>query len=154
MQHDHVDVVFAHRPDYNTSIEETCRAFDWIIRKGLAHYWGTSEWAPADITEALAVCSRLDLVKPVVEQPQYNLLNRSKFEIEFKRLFERTGMGSTIWSPLCGGFLTGKYSNGEAKEGSRFSTEFFKKRFDELVQGGGDKEATLKKLRLFDDYAK
>jgi len=111
-------------------MEETVKAFDWIIRHGYAHYWGTSEWDPADIREAISICERLKLVKPVVEQPQYNLLNRTRFECEYGRLFEKTGYGTTIWSPLCGGLLTGKYLSGEAKEGSRYSTEMFKKKFD------------------------
>jgi aryl-alcohol dehydrogenase-like predicted oxidoreductase len=110
-------------------MEETVRGFDWIVRHGYAHYWGTSEWDPADIREAISICERLKLVKPVVEQPQYNLLNRTRFECEYGRLFEKTGYGSTIWSPLCGGLLTGRYLSGEAKEG-RYSTEMFKKKLD------------------------
>ena len=108
----HVDILFAHRPFYDVPMEETCRAFDWVIRKGFAHYWGTSEWDAADIAEANAVCDRLGLVKPVVEQPQYNLVSRERFEIEYERLFKTTGMGTTIWSPLAGGLLTGRYNDG------------------------------------------
>lgn len=152
LKHDHVDIVFAHRPDYSTSMEEICRAFDWIIRKGLAHYWGTSEWNSEDIREAYAVCSRLGLVKPVVEQPQYNALVREKFEIEYKGLFEKNRMGTTIWSPLCGGLLTGKYSSGDIKEGRYTSSEpLFKGIFNRL---GGNSEATFKKLQAFDEVAK
>lgn len=109
---DHVDIVFAHRPFYDVPMEEVCRAFDWVIRRGLAHYWGTSEWDPADISEANAVCARLNLIAPVVEQPQYNLIHRERFEIEYDRLFTTTGMGTTIWSPLAGGLLTGRYNKG------------------------------------------
>lgn len=78
LQLDYVDIVFCHRPDYETPMEETCRAFDWIIRKGLAYYWGTSEWNAEDIAEAHAVCEKYGLVKPVAEQPEYNLFNRNK----------------------------------------------------------------------------
>ena len=107
-----MDIVFAHRPFYDTPMEEICRAFDWVIRKGLAHYWGTSEWDAGDIAEAHAACEKLDLIKPVVEQPQYNLIARERFEIEYARLFKNNKMGTTIWSPLAGGLLTGRYNNG------------------------------------------
>jgi len=75
---DYVDVVYCHRPDYETPMEETCRAFDWLIRKGYAFYWGTSEWSSEDIAQAHMVCDKLGLIKPVVEQPQYNLFVRDK----------------------------------------------------------------------------
>ncbi|CAN5951084.1 unnamed protein product [Sphagnum jensenii] len=107
-----------------------------------------------DIREAFAICDRLNLIKPVVEQPQYNLLSRQRFECEYSRLFETTGYGTTIWSPLAGGLLTDKYISGTATSG-RYSTDLFnfKKRFDELVVGG-DSSDYLKKLKKFDELAK
>lgn len=76
LDHDHVDIVFCHRPDESVPMEEICRAFDWVIRKGLAYYWGTSEWCQDHIAEAHMVCEKYGLIKPVVEQPQYNILAR------------------------------------------------------------------------------
>jgi aryl-alcohol dehydrogenase-like predicted oxidoreductase len=102
----------------------------------------------------MAICERFGLMKPVVEQPQYNLLNRQRFECEYSRLFEKTGYGTTIWSPLAGGLLTDKYLSGKATEG-RYSTDLlnFKKRFEDLV-AGGDSTDYLNKLRKFDELAK
>lgn len=118
---DYVDVLFCHRPDPETPMEETCRAFDWVIRKGLAFYWGTSEWNEYEIAEAHMICDKYGLIKPVVEQPEYNLYNRSKMEIKFKKLFEKKLLGTTTWSPLLSGILTGKYNQG-MPEGARFDT--------------------------------
>lgn len=94
-----MDIVFAHRFDLHTPVEEVCRAFDWCVRHGLAHYWGTSEWSAQQITEAIGVCERLNLTKPCVEQPQYNMVVRDRFEWEYESVFAN-GYGSTIWSPL------------------------------------------------------
>jgi aryl-alcohol dehydrogenase-like predicted oxidoreductase len=117
---DYVDVVFCHRPDYDTPMEETCRAFDWLIRRGYAFYWGTSEWTAADIAEAHMVCEKYGLVKPIVEQPEYNLFIREKMEFGYRHLFEDKKLGTTVWSPLASGFLTGKYNDG-IPEDSRFA---------------------------------
>jgi len=119
LQLDYVDVVFAHRHDPYTPIEEICRAFDFVIKQGLAFYWGTSEWDPSQIMEAHAVCEKLNLIKPIVEQPQYNMLVRDKLERDYVHIFKKTKMGTTIWSPLFSGVLTGKYIN-ETPKGSRF----------------------------------
>ena len=100
MQLDYVDVVFCHRPDYETPLEETCRAMHWIIEQGKAFYWGTSEWPADHIARAIGICERLGLHKPIVEQPQYNLFVRDRFEKEYRRLFAEYKMGTTIWSPL------------------------------------------------------
>ena len=100
-------------------MEETCRAFDWVVRKGYAHYWGTSEWNAEDIAEAHLVCEKYNLVKPVVEQPEYNLYSREKMEFRYRHLFEDKLLGTTVWSPLASGLLTGKYNNG-IPEDSRF----------------------------------
>lgn len=118
LQLEYVDVVFCHRPDARTPLEETCRAMNWVIEKGLAFYWGTSDWSAAEIIEAYGVCDRLNLIRPICEQPQYNLFVREKFESEYTILFSKYKMGTTIWSPLMSGFLTGKYIN-EIPKGSR-----------------------------------
>lgn len=120
MQHDYVDIVYCHRPDPETPIEETVLAMDYIIRNGLALYWGTSEWSAEQIMSAHNACDKLNCIPPVVEQPQYNMLERNKVENEFSPLYEeKYGMGLTTFSPLASGLLTGKYNNGIPK-GSRF----------------------------------
>jgi len=121
MQLDYVDVVFCHRHDHETPIEEIVKGMNWLIQNNKAFYWGTSEWSSEAIQEAYTACDRLNLIKPVVEQPQYSLLWRDRFEVEYGHLFDKYKMGSTIWSPLAGGLLSGKYNHGEATEG-RFST--------------------------------
>ncbi|KAF3006655.1 hypothetical protein E8E13_008232 [Curvularia kusanoi] len=114
LQLSYVDIVYAHRPDRHTPIEETVRAFNFLINSGKALYWGTSEWLPSEIEEAWAVADKLGLIGPVVEQPGYSLLRREKVDDEFKnaKLFERRGLGLTVFSPLAGGLLTGKYIDG------------------------------------------
>lgn len=119
MQHNYVDLVYCHRPDPETPIEETVLAMDYIIRNGLALYWGTSEWSAEQIISAHKACEDFNCVPPVVEQPQYNMLERNKVENEFLPLYENYGMGLTTFSPLASGLLTGKYNNGIPK-GSRF----------------------------------
>jgi len=109
---DHVDVVYAHRPDPNTPIEETVWAFHDIISRGKALYWGTSEWSADEIRAAWNVAERHHLHKPVTEQPQYSLLHRRRVENEYARLYEDIGLGLTTWSPLGGGLLSGKYLDG------------------------------------------
>lgn len=114
LQLSYVDILYAHRPDRHTPIEETVRAFNHLIATGQALYWGTSEWLAIEIEEACGVAERLGLVGPVVEQPGYNLLRRDKVEREFQDagLYTRRGLGLTIFSPLQGGVLTGKYLGG------------------------------------------
>jgi aryl-alcohol dehydrogenase-like predicted oxidoreductase len=115
----YVDVIYAHRPDFYTPLEEQVRAFNWLIDQGLALYWGTSEW-PADmIEEACQIAERLGMHAPVTEQPQYNMLVRNRFEKEYKPLFEFRGLGTTIWGANCMGILTGKYNDGKTPAGSR-----------------------------------
>lgn len=121
LQLDYVDVFFCHRPDFETPLEETCRAMNWVIEQGLAYYWGTSEWSAERIKEAFGICDRLGLIRPVVEQPQYNMFNRERFEVEYGDLFDNNRHGSTIWSPLAGGMLTGKYVD-SIPEDSRAAT--------------------------------
>ncbi|MFP5225223.1 MAG: potassium channel beta subunit family protein [Actinomycetota bacterium] len=117
-EHDFVDIVYCHRPDPSTPIEETVWALSDIISSGRALYWGTSEWSAAEIREAHRVAAEHHLRAPIVEQPQYNLLWRDRVEKEYKPLYEEHGMGTTIWSPLSSGLLTGKYLDG-VPEGSR-----------------------------------
>jgi len=108
---DYVDIVFAHRSDPYTPMEETVRAFNWIIDQGYAFYWGTSEWSSEDIRHASEIAERLNLIGPCAEQPQYNMLHRTRFEVEYARLYESPlQYGTTIWSPLASGVLSGKYS--------------------------------------------
>ena len=115
---DYVDLAYCHRPDPNTPIEETVWAMHDMIERGHALYWGTSEWSAQEIRAAWEIAERHHLRKPVVEQPQYNLVHRERVEQEYARLYEDIGLGTTIWSPLASGLLTGKYLHG-IPEGSR-----------------------------------
>ncbi|MBN2385792.1 MAG: aldo/keto reductase [Anaerolineales bacterium] len=112
LQLDYVDLVYCHRADANTPIEETVWAMHDIIQQGKALYWGTSEWSADQIAEAWRIADRRNLHKPVVEQPQYNMFHRDKVEREFARLYRDYGLGLTTWSPLASGLLTGKYNEG------------------------------------------
>lgn len=109
---EYVDLIFCHRPDPNTPIEETVFAMDDIIRQGKALYWGTSEWSADEIRAAWEIAERHHLHKPQMEQPQYNMFHRDRVEKEYARLYGDIGLGLTIWSPLASGLLTGKYNNG------------------------------------------
>ncbi len=122
LQLDFVDLVYCHRPDPLTPIEETVRAMSDMITQGKALYWGTSEWSAADIRAAWEIAERHHLHKPVMEQPQYHLFHRKRVEQEYARLYEDLGLGLTTWSPLASGLLTGKYRQG-IPEGSRGSLE-------------------------------
>ena len=119
---DFIDLVYCHRPDPLTPIEETVRAMSDMISQGKALYWGTSEWSADEIRAAWTIADRQHLHKPVREQPQYHLVHRKRVEQEYKRLIEDTGLGLTTWSPLASGLLTGKYRNG-VPPGSRGSLE-------------------------------
>jgi voltage-dependent potassium channel beta subunit len=112
LQLDYVDLVFCHRPDPETPVEETVWAMHDIIHAGKAHYWGTSEWSAAEIMTAWQIAERHHLAKPVMEQPQYNLFHRDRVETEYARLYQDIGLGLTTWSPLASGLLTGKYNDG------------------------------------------
>jgi voltage-dependent potassium channel beta subunit len=112
LQMDYVDLIFCHRPDPNTPIEETVRAMDILIKQGKAFYWGTSEWSAAEIMRADAVARQYGLTPPTMEQPQYNMFHRERFEREYAPLYKELGYGTTIWSPLASGLLTGKYNDG------------------------------------------
>jgi voltage-dependent potassium channel beta subunit len=123
LQLDYVDLLFAHRPDPETPIEETVFAFNQVIREGKAFYWGTSEWSAAEIMRATDFARRNSLRPPSMEQPQYNLFHRRRFEKEYAPLYSELGYGTTTWSPLYGGMLTGKYNEGEIPKGSRADLE-------------------------------
>lgn len=122
MQTDYVDLLFCHRPDKHTPIEETVRAMNQVIRSGKAFYWGTSQWTAEQIREAWHIARREHLRPPLMDQPQYNMFNREKVEREFYNLYRDIGLGTTIWSPLASGLLTGKYNKG-IPEDSRLSLE-------------------------------
>jgi len=128
LQLDYVDLVYCHRPDPETPIEETVWAMSDIVGSGKALYWGTSEWSAQEIRAAWEIAERHHLRKPVVEQPEYNLFNRTKVETEYARLYEDIGLGLTTWSPLASGLLTGKYQDG-IPEGSRGENVEFLREF-------------------------
>ena len=120
LQTDYVDLVFCHRPDLYTPIEETVWAMNLLIQQGKALYWGTSEWSAERIREAYDFARREHLIPPVMEQPEYNMLTRERVEVEYERLYSDLGLGTTIWSPLASGVLTGKYNDG-IPDGSRLA---------------------------------
>ena len=124
LQIDYLDLYFCHRPDPNTPIEETVRAMSDLIRQGKVLYWGTSEWSAAEITEAHQVARELLLVPSTMEQPQYNMFHREKVEREFAPLYREFGLGTTVWSPLASGLLTGKYNEGDPG-GTRISMPMY-----------------------------
>ena len=124
LQLDYIDLVFCHRADPHTPIEETVWAMHQMIERGLALYWGTSEWSADEIRAAWSIAERHGLAKPVMEQPQYNLLHRKRVEQEYARLVEDIGLGLTTWSPLASGLLTGKYRGG-IPTGSRGAVESY-----------------------------
>jgi len=124
LQVDYLDMFFCHRPDKNTPIEETVWAMNHLIQQGKVLYWGTSEWSGVEIMEAHRVADKLRLIAPTMEQPQYNMFEREKIDKEYLDIFRTVGMGTTIWSPLAAGLLSGKYNDGIPK-GSRFALEGF-----------------------------
>lgn len=148
LQMDYVDVIFAHRYDDNTPLEEVVRAFSWVIDKGYAFYWGTSEWTADQITDAIQYARANGLHEPITEQPQYNMLVRERFEKEYETLFSKYGYGTTVWSPLGQGFLTGRYNNGDIPEGRFTNSEFAG--FKDWILGQyfqpHTKDATIQKL--------
>ena len=124
LQTDYLDLYYCHRPDKNTPIEEVVQTMNTLIQQGKILYWGTSEWSGVEIMEAHRIAAAHHLIGPSVEQPQYNLFEREKMENEYLEIFKNLGMGTTIWSPLASGLLTGKYNDG-IPEGSRFQIEGF-----------------------------
>lgn len=147
LQTPYVDVVFAHRPDVGTPLLEIVEGFTQAIRNlSLAYYWGTSEWSAQQIAEATRLAEKHNLIAPVAEQPQYNAFHRERFEVEFKPLFDQFNYGTTIWSPLASGLLTGKYNDG-IPEDSRFATNpaFFENTVKSLQTEEG--KAKIEKVR-------
>ena len=144
LQLDYVDLVFCHRGDPNTPIEETVRAMSDMITQGKAMYWGTSEWNADDIRAAYEIAERHHLHKPVMEQPQYNLFAREKVEKEFARLYGDIGLGLTTWSPLGSGLLTGKYKDGIPAD-SRAALKGYEWIAERVTDAG--KVAQVEKLR-------
>jgi len=126
LQLDYVDLVFCHRPDPLTPMEEIVRAMNHVIDRGYAFYWGTSEWSAQQLTEAMTCADRLGLIRPVMDQPQYNLFVRQKVEVDYLPVYKNFGLGLTTWSPLASGILTGKYSNQQIPEGSRLGLAEYK----------------------------
>ena len=112
LQVDYLDLYFCHRPDPETPIEETVRAMSELVYRGHVLYWGTSEWSAQQLMEAYAAARQFNLIPPSMEQPQYNMFHRQRFEVEYGRLYDAIGLGTTIWSPLASGLLTGKYNDG------------------------------------------
>jgi len=149
LQQPYVDVVFAHRHDAATPMKEIVEGFTQVIRDlNLAYYWGTSEWSAQQITEATEIAEKYNLIAPIAEQPQYNAFHRERFEIEYGPLYKNYQYGSTIWSPLASGVLTGKYNDG-VPEDSRFASN--KQVFEDTIKKlkspeGQAKIAKVKKL--------
>lgn len=147
LQVDYLDLYFCHRPDPDTPIEETVRAMNTLIEQGKVLYWGTSEWSAREIQEAKGTAERLGLIGPTMEQPQYNLLHRDKVENEFSPLYSSAqGLGTTIWSPLASGLLTGKYNDG-VPEDSRLAHESMKWLREMMQKDPADWEARLQKCK-------
>jgi voltage-dependent potassium channel beta subunit len=109
---DYLDLYFCHRPDPNVPMEEVVRSMSDLIQMGKVFYWGTSEWSAQQIMEAYSIARQYNLIPPTMEQPEYNMFHRYTFEVEYARLYDGIGLGTTIWSPLASGILTGKYSDG------------------------------------------
>jgi voltage-dependent potassium channel beta subunit len=124
LQVDYIDLFFCHRPDKNAPIDEVVLTMNQLIQQGKILYWGTSEWSAQEIMEAHMYAKEYRLIGPTMEQPEYNLFNRHKIENEYLQIFKNVGLGTTIWSPLAAGLLTGKYNDG-IPEGSRLAIEGF-----------------------------
>ena len=124
LQVDYLDLFFCHRPDKNTPVEETVWAMNHLLQQGKILYWGTSEWSGVEIMEAHRVAEKYKLIGPAMEQPQYNLFERHKVEVEYAEIYKNVGLGTTIWSPLASGLLSGKYNDGIPKD-SRFALQGF-----------------------------
>ena len=144
---DYLDLYFCHRPDPDTPVDETVWAMHNLITQGKVLYWGTSEWSANEITEAYEFAEKNHLTPPTMEQPQYNLLDRERFEVEYAPLFEKYCMGTTTWSPLASGALTGKYLDG-VPEGSRASLEGYEWLRDVMVDSDRGQERMRRVAKL------
>lgn len=148
LQVDYLDLYYCHRPDKETPIEETVRAMNTLIEQGKILYWGTSEWSAQEIMQAHMVAKDFNLIGPTMEQPQYNMFHRQKVEVDFKHIYETVGLGTTIWSPLASGVLTGKYIS-KFPEGTRMSMEGL-----EWLKERSLNEDRLNRVRKLDKVAK
>ncbi len=147
LQVEYLDLFFCHRPDKNTPIEETVWAMNHLIQQGKILYWGTSEWSGVEIMEAHRAAEKYRLIGPTMEQPQYNMFERNKLEKEYLDVFRTVGLGTTIWSPLASGLLTGKYNAGIPKN-SRFGLEGFDWLKDRWML-----DENLKKVKKLSDFS-
>jgi len=162
LQLDYLDLYYCHRPDRDTPVEETVRAMHDLIQQGKVLYWGTSEWSAQQIMEAYSVARQHHLTPPTMEQPQYHMFHRQRFEVEYARLYEEIGLGTTIWSPLASGLLTGKYNEGipEDSRANLEGYEWLKRRFTDeqatqqitairkLVEIASDLETNMPRLAI------
>ncbi len=148
MQLDYLDLFFCHRPDTSVPIEEVVWTMNTLIQQGKILYWGTSQWSGAEIMEAHRVAQQYRLIGPAMEQPQYNMFERTKMELDYLPVFQNTGLGTTIWSPLAAGFLTGKYNEG-IPEGSRLAIEGF-----DWLKTRWLQEDKIKKVKKLADLAR
>jgi len=142
---EHLDLYFCHRPDPDTPIEETVGAMDTLVRQGKVLYWGTSEWPAEAIVEAHRVARENHLFAPTMEQPQYNLLHRERVEQEYAPLYDAYGMGTTIWSPLASGLLTGKYNDGVPSD-TRLAQPGYEWLREAILEQGGDRIEKVRRL--------
>lgn len=147
LQVDYLDLYFCHRPDKNTPIEEVVFTMNTLIQQGKILYWGTSEWSGVEIMEAHRVAQAYRLIGPTMEQPEYNIFNRQKLENEYLEVFKNVGLGTTIWSPLASGLLTGKYNDG-IPEGTRLAIPGF-----EWLKDRTFVEDKLNKVRVYQKIA-
>jgi voltage-dependent potassium channel beta subunit len=148
---DYLDLFFCHRPDPDTPVEETVRAMDALVHQGKVLYWGTSEWPAERIREAHKIARLRNLQGPTMEQPQYNLMHRERVEREYAPLYAEFGMGTTIWSPLASGLLTGKYNNGVQNEGRLAQADYAWLQSTVL---GDPKERRVERARKFTSLAR
>jgi voltage-dependent potassium channel beta subunit len=151
LQVDYLDLYFCHRPDRDVPMEEIVRAMTDLIQQGKVMYWGTSEFTAQEIMEAHSVARQYGLIPPTMEQPEYNMFHRTRFEVEYNRLYSEIGLGTTIWSPLASGLLTGKYNDG-IPDGSRMSLDSYAWLKERLLSDEG--QARIAKVRELTDIAK
>ena len=148
LQLDYLDLFFCHRPDHTVPIEETVRAMDDLVHQGLILYWGTSEWTAADIMRAHAIARELGLTPPQMEQPQYNMLHRERVEKEYLPLYREIGLGTTTWSPLASGHLSGNYNSG-IPTGTRGALEKYSWMREEILT-----QANITKVKALEPFAR
>ena len=151
LQLSYVDVVFANRADPHTPMEEIVRAFNYLIDNGLAFYWGTSRWSSSDIMEAIAIARQYNLIPPIVEQSEYNFFQREAVEVKLPILYEKVGVGSLSWSPLAGGFISGKYYEGIPSYTRAELKGFQWFRDNVMSETGRRQQAKLKELQIISD---